>query len=223
MFDENDSLRVGVLECVHACHSLKFKASLQHYQRVKMSKEDSVHSRHLISGPRRKNRGKATLKLLKNTESGTPSRPNKSGRCRTDCYPQPKPMNQCTSGLVGWYSRSLCPITFIFFCTTPHPVALHLEKWTLLPGCCCWPSPDIFHRCPSLLCHSCSPYLCFCAFCCLHIQVFFYIWGCVSSFYPAPPKSMPLACHCAAHGLCCIVFSNPLPICSTKSACIMIC
>lgn len=137
MFDENDSLRVGVLECVHACHSLKFKASLQHYQGVKMSKEDSVHSRHLISGPRRKNRGKATLKLLKNTESGTPSRPNKSRRCRIDCYPQPKPMNQCTSGLVGWYSRSLCPITFIFFCTTPHPVALHLEKWTLLPGCCC--------------------------------------------------------------------------------------
>lgn len=54
MFDENDSLRVGVLECVHVCHFLKFKASLQHYQGVKMSKEDSVHSRHCISGLRRK-------------------------------------------------------------------------------------------------------------------------------------------------------------------------
>lgn len=58
MFDESDSLRVGVLECVHACHSLKFKASLQQYQGVKMSKEDSVHSRHHISGPRRKGKKK---------------------------------------------------------------------------------------------------------------------------------------------------------------------
>lgn len=66
MFDENDSLRVGVLECVHARHSLKFKASLQHYQGVKMSKEDSVHSRHHVSGPRRKKtRENSTESILK--------------------------------------------------------------------------------------------------------------------------------------------------------------
>lgn len=160
MFDENDSLRVGVLECVHACHSLKFKASLQHYQGVKMSKEDSVHSRHHISGRRRKNQGKTMPKLFKNTERGTPSRPNKSGWCRNDCYPQPKPINQCISGLIGWYSRSLCPTTFTFFCTTPYPVALHSELWALLSGCCCWPSPGVFtdalHCCaiPAILTHA---------------------------------------------------------------------
>lgn len=181
-----------------------------------MSKEGSVHSRHRISGLRRKNRGKTTLKQFKNAERGTTSRPNKSGWCRIDCYPQPKPMNQCTTSLTGDIP-DLCASSHLFSSAQP-PIHLPyiqnngLYCLAVAADLVLTSSTDVLHCCaiPAVLTHASALFA-------VHTAQFSFESEAIF-FLSSTSKSMLLACHWTADGFCCILFSNPLPICSTKCA-----
>lgn len=121
----------------------------------------------------------------------------------------PSPNPCASTGLASLRGISdLCAPLHLFCTPTPLPDPVSSYSafrkmgsmfFPMMSGSCLWPSPDFFHECPSLPCHSCSPPSCFWDFCFPHIPVFFCRWGCVSSSYPSPAKSMPFACHWTQH------------------------
>lgn len=174
-----------------------------------MSKEDSVHSRHRISGLGRKKKKKredSTEAMLKRKKGGVGRWAvvrTSLGNVEQTVTPS---LNLCASTHLT-SSRAisaLCAPSHLFCTPTllPGPsfsCPPFRKMGPMISGSCLWPSPDFCHRCPSLRCRSCSPPSRFCGF--------------LLSVYPSCPLSLrlcvlPLSITCKVNAIC-------LPLLST--------
>lgn len=125
-------------------------------------------------------------------------------------------MNQCTTSLTGGIP-DLCASSHLFSSAQP-PIHLPyiqnngLYCLAVAADLVLTSSTDVLHCCaiPAVLTHASALFA-------VHTAQFSFASEAVF-FLSSTSKSMLLACHWTADGFCCILFSNPLPICSTKCA-----
>lgn len=155
---------------------------------------------------------------FKNTERGGPVAWKSLRNVELTATPSPTPYTSACLASLGGISYLCAPSHVFSSAQPPLPAALHSGK----QGPCCLAlaadliltSADVLH------CHAISALLPHAStfFCCPHTLCSF-VPEVVSSFYRTSAKSMPFACHCTAHGLCCILSS--LSLWPTKTACII--